>query len=319
MALRLDGPIAEAIRGTRIYKIVDTCNAALCFYQFLLTLGDEVDLMWSTSTGAIGELLFYASRYWLLSDTVLELTFAFGHLTGAQCKIVSIYLSFSGAVGMTLSQGILILRTRALWQNSRVILRLFAAAGVVILCASIFTSRQWALKSRFIASRTVSLNLNGCAVVAPYRLVYVFWILTISIDLLLLSLTLVSYVRDRRSGSLIGALTAGLYRDAFTYLGLMFVVAVASLAANVFVSEYFDILLYGTERVLYTISACRVVLNLRGAATRGSMLDIDSKEFSSSRERTDGESGHAIARAQGATLEMRRSATVCSGLWLGRG
>ncbi|EJD44325.1 hypothetical protein AURDEDRAFT_166706 [Auricularia subglabra TFB-10046 SS5] len=60
-------------------------------YEFLITIQDEVELMWPSGLG-LSEALFYAARYSIIPEVSLELLSYFGDLPAQACRIVGAYL-----------------------------------------------------------------------------------------------------------------------------------------------------------------------------------------------------------------------------------
>lgn len=89
------------------YEIVSLCNATLFLYEWLLTIGDEADLVWPSKWGA-ATILYYFSRYSVVPENsvvpeiALQLTFVFGRVEDWVCRMISGYLGFSVCLGIML-------------------------------------------------------------------------------------------------------------------------------------------------------------------------------------------------------------------------
>ncbi|EJD44324.1 hypothetical protein AURDEDRAFT_185090 [Auricularia subglabra TFB-10046 SS5] len=257
-----------ATQSLQAEKFVIASKATLIIYDFLLTFGDEVALVWPSGLG-FTELLFYVARYSIIPEMVLELLFLFGDLDQKTCRIVGGYLSFSLAFGMLAGQAIVVVRTWALWDGSRLFAAVMIPFGILSLGVGMFVSSEWTTHTEFRRMSTLSPALRGCALSSPYRLVYSGWALLCVNDVALMSLTIVRYRQRYCRGS--PRLTSALYRDAFTYFSFTLVLAIGNLCVTVIAAAHYQLLLVGLERAMYTILACCIILNLRAAAQRSNM------------------------------------------------
>ncbi|EJD34106.1 hypothetical protein AURDEDRAFT_140600 [Auricularia subglabra TFB-10046 SS5] len=227
-------PAAEiaALNSASIYKV----------YDYFLTLSDEVELVWPSSL-SLAQVLFYSSRYSMWPETCLELLFYFGTLDDRECRILSAFLGFSLVIGMFLAQGIVVLRTWALWNSCLATKFAFIVVGTMCAAVCAYLAVEWGLETRYVQVSAMTPQAQGCAIMVPYRLVWIGWALFCFNDVALLCMTAIKYRQHFRPGS--PKLTAALYRDAFTY---------------------FSGMLCTMERTLYSTVAGRIIIGLRAAA-----------------------------------------------------
>lgn len=136
--------LTSTVQSAYIYKLVYASQTALFIYDYFLTLGDEIELVWPSGF-ALAEILFYALRYSAWPEACVELLFYFGLLDEGQCKAVGIYLCFSLAIGMTLGQSIIVLRTWAIWNGQRAVKVCFAVVCFACTATCMYLSVQWAM------------------------------------------------------------------------------------------------------------------------------------------------------------------------------
>lgn len=247
------------------YKTLTVSLAALFVYDFLLTVADEIEYVWSSSP-TLADWLFYATRYSAVPEISLQLLFCFGGLdSSTKCRIVGGYTCLSLSIGMLLSQSIVALRTWALWNGSRAFRLLCGLIGLSVCAVCSYLTLQWIFRTRFSAIP----QLHGCTFVAPYRKVYLAWVLFSVVDFALLVLTVVKGREHFRPGS--PRLASMLYREAFAYFSLTLVLSVANVLVAAFATERFQGLVIGFQRILYLNLACRVIIHLRAAARRQEM------------------------------------------------
>ncbi|EJD50237.1 hypothetical protein AURDEDRAFT_160772 [Auricularia subglabra TFB-10046 SS5] len=233
----VDPNLILGLQSSQVYKIVVTCNAALFVYEYLITIGDEVELLWATAWGP-APVLYFATRYSALPEICLDIT-------------------FSIVVGMLLGQSIIVLRTWALWDGSRAVIRTFIVAGVLSVGIYSYLNVNWGIRTKFAASNTITPLMHGCIVTSPYHFIYIGRILFCCNDLALIMLTLIKYLQDCRCRSQtpqahqdsvqkrVGKLSNSLYMNAFTSFGLMLVIAIANLVVTLLVPTNYRFLLSG--------------------------------------------------------------------------
>ncbi|EJD44315.1 hypothetical protein AURDEDRAFT_166697 [Auricularia subglabra TFB-10046 SS5] len=266
-------------------------------YDFLLTIADEIEYVWS-SRPTLADWLFYATKYSAVPEICLQLLFCFGGLdSSTKCRVVGGYICFSLSVGMLLSQGIVALRTWALWNGSRAIQLSCGIVGLAACAVCSYLTLEWILRTRFAAIP----QLRGCTFSAPYRKVYIAWVAFSVVDVVLLALTVIKGREHYRPGS--PRLASMLYRDgervplhelekttshvphtAFAFFSFTLVLSIANVLVAAFATERFQGLVIGFQRILYLNLACRVIINLRAAARRQDMTiqAVATEEFARS-------------------------------------
>lgn len=259
--------LASGLAVVNAYAAVFLCNAAIFLYEFLITLSDEVKLIWPSGCGP-ATILYYASRYTVIPEICVQMIFLFGYLSTPQ---------FSMGIGVILGQGIIVLRTWAIWDGSRTLIWCLSSVSVIVVGNHLYLSAEYISKTEVVASSTKLPHARGCSVVTSHNRLYVGWVLLCAYDIVLICLTIFKYLQERAAKARLGGaslgrtapnLTASLYRDAFTYFTLILAFALANLTVTLLVPVQYRMLLYGTERIIYTCLACRIIINLRAAAQK---------------------------------------------------
>lgn len=236
---------------------------------------DEIEFVWTSELG-LATLLYYATRYTAVPELCVQMLFMFGHLDDFTCRVFSGYISLSIALGMIMAQGILVLRTWALWNGSRKLIIILSIAGAIATAAHLYLNVQWIVHTQVIARGSIDPGASGCEILKRYESLYIGWIVFCVFDVGLIFLTFVRYRQDGMPGLSIpmrlqskvphSKLLSLLYRDAFIYFTLMLLFAAGNLAFTLPVADEYCTLLYGTERLIYSSLACRIVRNLRSSA-----------------------------------------------------
>ncbi|EJD44302.1 hypothetical protein AURDEDRAFT_114356 [Auricularia subglabra TFB-10046 SS5] len=291
--------LVTVAQAANVEKTVYAAVAAFFIYDFVITIGDEMELIWPSGF-SVTEVLYYAARYTAWLEVIEELAFWYGNLDRRRCQVFGGYHAFSVVFGMVMSQSLIIVRTWAIWNGKRSIKIAFILFCSACLAICAYLSVEWMNNTTFYVTGELSPVLRGCAISNPYIYVYVGWIMFCCSDMTLLALTAVRCWQHLQPGS--ARLTVSLYRDAFAIFFIVLMLAIANLVVTLTAAEHYQVLLYGVERMLYTILACRMMLNLRanarntvmpiGAATTGQTIDFnhaalqDQYELSSPNETT---------------------------------
>ncbi|KAF9449474.1 hypothetical protein P691DRAFT_812321 [Macrolepiota fuliginosa MF-IS2] len=120
--------LGSGIQPTRIVCLV---SAAVLVFDHLCSLDKEVNLVWKRRLGSIATVLFLINRYipYIYVFSSLEEYWTIQHSQGA-CQRRDIANAIVVAIGLTVSELVLCLRTWAIWRCSRVILGVLV--GVVV-------------------------------------------------------------------------------------------------------------------------------------------------------------------------------------------
>lgn len=273
-----------------LYQTVLACNAALFVYEYLLTLADEAKFIWPSGLG-VATILYYTSRYTIIPEICAQMIFLLGNPSDFQCRFVTGYTSFSTGTGVMLGQGIIVLRTWAIWNGSRVLIWCLSLVAVIFVGIHFYLGANFIARAEVVASSTIHPRARGCSVLSSHNVLYVGWTLLCTYDIVLVGMTSIKYIQERAATSFLGGslpgrrgrarLTIALYRDAFSYFAIMLVFALANLTATLLVPAAYRMLFYGTERIIYTCLACRIIMGLRAAAEAPisiSTVDPDSTD-----------------------------------------
>lgn len=167
----------------------------LFVYDYFLTLGDEVKFVWPSNL-SLAQVLFYSSRYSMWPETCLELLFYFGCLGDHECRMLSAFLGFSLVIGMFLAQGIVVLRTWALWNGCPATKLAFIIVGTACGAVCAYLIVEWGVHTRYEQISAMTPQVQGCAIMVPYRLVWIGWALFCCNDVALLCMTAIKYKKQ---------------------------------------------------------------------------------------------------------------------------
>ncbi|KAF8530553.1 hypothetical protein BU17DRAFT_79385 [Hysterangium stoloniferum] len=116
--------------GSRFAAYYDIVGYTILLYDYFLTIGTEVDLIWPTPRSA-GKGLFYATKYSALLDGALLLYLRLAPLgtTPSTCELLYKLSAEMISAGIIVAQFVLAFRTWAVWERNSIV-------GVSLLCAA---------------------------------------------------------------------------------------------------------------------------------------------------------------------------------------
>ncbi|EDR00860.1 uncharacterized protein LACBIDRAFT_333790 [Laccaria bicolor S238N-H82] len=163
--------ISDYVSATQLVTYSDVAGATMFVYDYFLTLGMEVDLVWS-SNWSLMNVLFIAQRYLpFLDAAVLCFLPQFSTtIAPSHCRILGIIRGLLMVTGIV----ILTLRAWAVWdRNGRL-----GAALSVFFCATVAAS--FVVMTIFLLGLEFSNkpypSFQGCFITSSNQLVYINWI-----------------------------------------------------------------------------------------------------------------------------------------------
>jgi len=253
---------ANAAYTKQIVTYFDIASAALLFYDYLITLPEEVTYVWPTRWN-IGKVLFLLTRYPVFADTTLVLVHQFQVLDATQCKIIFTTIGWMLGVGVGIAEIILSMRTWVIWGRDKRI-AFFLGSLLVVLWIPVFWFDNEALSSLVFTSPP-NPNTPGCFLISQKNILYAVFILIMSFETVILTLTLIKGLEHfRRAGS---PLVTVLYRDGILNYVYLFILSVINLVVITSAPHGFTTLLTAMQRVAHSILSGRILLHLRQAAS----------------------------------------------------
>lgn len=253
--------LVEYVGAMRLVTYFNVSAAAMLVYDYFLTLGMEVDLVWLSAWGPM-KVLFIVQRYLPFIDaaTFSLINQLLTTINPSVCKKIANAQAVLSVTGCILSELILTLRVWAVWKRSKFLgialsILLLATAAACYVFTGLF---QHGLK---LSNRPYP-EFQGCFITGTNRLLYVDWLALMVYDSLLLILMIIPGITAYREQGNEG-LHAVVYRDGVVFYVYLFVIS----ATNVIVikalpAKYFYILM-SVERCLHSALTSRVILHIR--------------------------------------------------------
>ncbi|KAA1476605.1 hypothetical protein DENSPDRAFT_874728 [Dentipellis sp. KUC8613] len=248
-------------------------NKVVSFYDFVLNLSDEVDLVWRSRWNTV-KILYLLNRYFAFVNIVIGVYQEVGyHMSSSRCHSLYTATAWVIAYGIGISEMVLIFRTWALWgKHNRLactIVILFVVCWVVL---SIYVE-EFTRSLVFVQINTISPGLRGCFIVKASKVLCVCWSIALAYETLIVGLTLIKAFQNFRHSTSLLLLT--IYRDGvLSYISLL-----VSSIANVLVIRlappgYMN-LLFGIQHALHIVLTSRLILNIRRNAPATTMATSD--------------------------------------------
>jgi len=255
-----------ALHDNRIETYCHVASYALVVYDYFLTLGLEIELIWPTPL-TLGTVLYYITRYSAFIDGAL-LIYARTAPASTSISACNIFFRASGAlivIGTFFAEMILILRTVAMWGGSQFLCVFFLAFVIIALGPIGYLSIKTMGHHDYVTSirpdllACVEAKLLGSIIFVDYILVALF-------ESLIFTLTMYKWytTSGRRRPS---TLMSTLIRDGMLYY--VYLIAISS--TNIVVlamNRHPGPSLILMQRNMHAVFATRILLNLRQAICR---------------------------------------------------
>ncbi|KAF9553023.1 hypothetical protein CPC08DRAFT_714104 [Agrocybe pediades] len=242
---------------------VDVAAACLYVYDYFLTIGMEVELVWKTRWSFIN-VLYIAQRYMPAIDTCfIGMWRQLGFLSLDQCKILPYFTGFFYMTGFMLSEMLLSFRVWALWHNSKKL-----AIGLPILFVMVWAPSYYAM---FLYVNSLGYapsplpGTRGCFTVAAGEQVIGAWSGILVWNTVTLGLSLIHGIKSYRAG-ITPKLAAVIYRDGAYYYIFLFIFSALNIVFTLTLQPSHKVLVMSLERILHSMFASRVLLHMRSSA-----------------------------------------------------
>ncbi|KAJ7902603.1 hypothetical protein B0H14DRAFT_2666781 [Mycena olivaceomarginata] len=217
-------------------------------------------------------VLFLLNRYLPFVDTFLGLsckpafrnthalgltisTAKFTRLSAEQCLTRNITLGWLSVFGILLSEGILMLRTYAIWERKRsVLIFLCALAVVVSVPAIVFVY----IETHSLHYKPSSPDVIGCTLAHAGSILIFAYVLIMISETAIAVLTAIKAYRDLRRSRVPWILK--LYKDGMLFYVYLLIISLANVVVPILAPSMFANWLATPQRVLHSVLCSRVLL-----------------------------------------------------------
>ncbi|KIJ97955.1 hypothetical protein K443DRAFT_9528 [Laccaria amethystina LaAM-08-1] len=249
--------LINLVAAERLAASFDVAAAMLLVYDCSLTLGMEIEFVWSSPWGFV-KVLYIVQRYLPFCDSIfLSLIHQLAvNIDPYGCHIVETIRGWLMIFGFILSEVILTLRIWAVWKRDMRLGVFLISLITLTTVAEIYVTRIF-LRDLHFTTRPYP-EFVGCFFTSASHIVYLNWVVFMIYEVVILVLMIIPGIASYRLGGNVG-LYHVIYRDGiimYIYLVVNVVVVCA------FYREYFAVI-SSVERVLHSLLTSRVVLHIR--------------------------------------------------------
>jgi len=179
-------------------------------------------------------------------------------------------------VGIFVALSILVVRTSAIWINSRKI-----AWSLRLLLVGMFAGSAYFL-SRFVRSVILGASpspkaLPGCFIIYANTTLWIPYLFILIFETCIFAMTLYKLIKD--SGHRSSTLARTIYRDGIVFYAYLLSISIVNIAVLNAVPPEMKTTLTGLHRTLHVLFSERIILNIRG--TVGTRQPVSGHELAS--------------------------------------
>ncbi|KAI0807439.1 hypothetical protein C8Q74DRAFT_1227641 [Fomes fomentarius] len=289
-----------AVRSNNCLTLV---GFAILYYDYTLTISNEIDFFWKSANVSLVSALFVIIRYYGLLGAVPLIVEYFADLSEQRCRQLQTYHQAFAISIQALVAVMLVIRTYALYDRSKKVLALLIIShvgGGAACLISIVTT-----KSPVQTVTPLPFTYYGCNLSLTNEQgihLALAWAAMLWFDTTIFVLTLVQALRMRRRFP--GALLELMFRDGTVYYGILVTTNVANMITFLISSSGSPLKGMDTTltNVLSTTLTSRLILNLRDPSLRRARRLGDNNLASTTRaNETTAASSHTLTQIEVST------------------
>ncbi|EJF65977.1 hypothetical protein DICSQDRAFT_177373 [Dichomitus squalens LYAD-421 SS1] len=265
----VDASVVNSVKSSLWNNFLSVVAFALLYYDYALTLGDEVEYFWKSAGFSLSSTLFVFNRYFGLIGTFPIVFEYFAHLPEHVCRLLQTYHQVFSVVTQGVIATILLLRTYALYERKKSVLVLLVVTLVAVALVCLVATMT--VNSPVATPNTpVQRPSGGCDLALTEEQgihLAIEWCAMLWFDTTVFLLTLARALRMHRRLS--GGIVNLLFRDGTIYYGILVVFNVSNIITFLAVPAGSKKGIVTTlTNALSTTLTSRLVLNLRGIGSR---------------------------------------------------
>ncbi|KAJ7916487.1 hypothetical protein B0H13DRAFT_1997399 [Mycena leptocephala] len=249
------GSLAASFDARLIPSTLWAC-ATILVYDLVCTLDQEIQYVWP-QPWSMSTALFLLNRYLPFVDTFLSLSAKFTRISPDECARRNKAVAWLSLFGIMLSEGILMLRTYAIWERKRGVLFFLCGLALCAFLPIVVFVR--------IETQTLNYTVNpmdsdalGCFLShAGSILIYGYLLIMVS-ETAIAVLTAIKAYRDLRRSRVPWILK--LYRDGMLFYVYLLVISICNVLVPIMAPPMFANWLGTPQRVVHSVLCTRVLL-----------------------------------------------------------
>ncbi|KAG1743090.1 hypothetical protein EDB19DRAFT_1700025 [Suillus lakei] len=256
---------AFRVHTSRYMKVA---GLTILAYDYLVTMDKEVRLMWGSKWG-MGRVLFCISRYLPFVASVIYHYYLFAVVSVLsdydECFPLYDAAMWLNAISICAAQGLLILRTYAMWNcNKKILYGLLAFVGILLTVAFVLEVKDGLLLSYGPPPPTGGL---GCYPTKSTNMLFVFFLTLVVTQIVILILVLIqARVYSQQMTGVASGLLRSLYRDSVFYIVCLLLVSIANVVVMSTIPPRYNQVFDTFPAVMHSVLSSRIMFNLRQSA-----------------------------------------------------
>ncbi|KAJ7627436.1 hypothetical protein FB45DRAFT_60813 [Roridomyces roridus] len=229
-------------------------------YDWICTFDQELAYVWSRPF-SLGTVIFALNRYLPFIDIPVAFFAKFMRITPEDCLRRNELVGWMSAFGLCISEGILILRTYALWERKRSVLIVLCTMFLMTLVVAFVTTY---LELRSLHYSDVQTDGVGCTLAKAGSVIIFGYLMLLVSETVIVILTAIKAYRDLRFARL--PWLVQLYREGILFYVYIFAISLANILVPALAPSRFSNWLASPQRVLHSVLCTRVLLLIRRQA-----------------------------------------------------
>lgn len=225
-------------------------------YDVLLTLGEEINYVWF-QPWTLGSVLFMVNRYLPFIDTSMGLYLQLAVTTPRKCEQYYNGITWLIAIGLMVSETILLLRTWALWERQMKILLILGGLSTLTFVPGILIT-HWEIKS--LKFGPVPEGGVGCNMISASKVIMVAYVLIALSETVVVVLTIIKGQQHRARASR-SSWVKRVYRHGLIFYLYLLAITIANMVVPLAAAQpRYKNYLAVPQRVFHSIFCNRVIL-----------------------------------------------------------
>ncbi|KDR66174.1 hypothetical protein GALMADRAFT_1204000 [Galerina marginata CBS 339.88] len=233
--------------------------ATLLVADLLFTLDEEVNFVW-LQPFTFGTFLFFLNRYLPFVDTLMGLYLTMSVTTPEMCERYHIAITWLIAVGLMVSELILLVRTLGLWNRKKWVFYLLGTMSTLTFGPGIAVTYLEVKSYKF---GPVPLDGRGCNLESASKLIFVAYILIAISETVVVALTIKKGYEHM--GNSKQSWVMRVYRHGLLFYIYLLVITIINIIVPLVASQpHYKNYLSVPQRVFHSIFCNRVILQING-------------------------------------------------------
>ncbi|KAJ8075463.1 hypothetical protein PM082_019805 [Marasmius tenuissimus] len=261
--------IATILAQSRLSDRMGVCAVALYIYDTILNLDLELGLLWA-SPWTFVKAMYLLQRYLPFVDSaVVWLYLQSAHEPGPCRDLTNVY-TWSGVVGIALSEGLMTLRVWAVWGRNIYVTVALGMAYVGCFTVAGFYAWKFLEGIQYSDLPLPLPNWEGCFLAGGNNLEYLIWVMVMVYDTITFIIMMIPVAKAYHGGGKAGVVKV-IYQDGIKFFAVLFLCSLVNIILIATDARYTS-LLTSIQRVLHPLIASRAIIHIRKQSSKQGIL-----------------------------------------------